>query len=456
MKNLNINLDLVKRNIPLIIIGYFLGLIFLLSYIGFIFVLIVIISIILHQYLPRDDRNFLIRIFFIALTIRLILCISFYFLFIYLNSGGWVFGDEWGISARAWKISQFFKGLNQTWIEYPPGYVDYTVTALLPLHTYGTSGYTYWVAFLYYLFGYITLLPKVINSIVGASLGVIAYLISRELFDTRVARLSMILVTFFPSLVLWSILNLKDIIFIFLSMVSFYLFIKSQKSKNFIYLLILFIVILSELTIRDDISVIIPISIILTYILQLRKKHYNALLIFSFIGIVVIIFLNRAIFIKELRSRIGLLAYRHVGNVNTEGFAYKLLPEKYYLLDADLTSIPFIAILKMFFLGWIYFISVPFPWGIKSLNQLIALPQIILWYGLFVFSLIGLFICIRNKIKISLCLILYIFLMGSIIVLSSGNIGTTFRHRDILTPFFLIFSALAITKLFREQSLYIN
>lgn len=430
-----------------ILLGSLLGLYSLIfPYFNLLVSIVLFIIITIFVFLPKEDRTFALKLFCVALILRLsILVFAYSFT---SKNGGWFFGDEWGISVYAWQIKDSIKevGYPAVWQTPPP--TSIFVRVPVSLGDYGINGYTYWVSLLYSFFGYVTLLPKIINSILGASSGILSYLIARELFNRRVAVLSMILVTFFPSLIFWSVLNLKDTIFILLSMAILYFLIRFQKSKDPVYLPLLIITIFSESTLRSNMLLIILILVICSYIIMLKKHHRNVLILAFFIGLAIFFFLNKAFFLKELKSWLSLLIIRHTGNINTQGFGYKLLPEQYYSMDADLTTIPFIATLKLFFLGWIYFIFVPFPWAINSLSQLVSLPQMIFWYGLFVFSLIGIYLCIRDKIKISFCLILFIFLMGSIIVFSSGNIGTTFRHRDMLTPFFLIFSAFAIVKLF--------
>ena len=59
-------------------------------------------------------------------------------------------------------------------------------------------------------------------------------------------------------------------------------------------------------------------------------------------------------------------------------------------------------------------------------------------------------VAFRYKWRETSIIFVYIIIFGSIIVTHSGNIGTVFRHRDMLTPFFLLFGSLGLLKIFGQ------
>jgi hypothetical protein len=98
--------------------------------------------------------------------------------------------------------------------------------------------------------------------------------------------------------------------------------------------------------------------------------------------------------------------------------------------------------------GAVYFLFTPFPWDMRSLFQLIAYPQIMLWYFLAAAALFG-FLGINKKNAVDAIIIsFFIFFITMMFSLVSGNIGTAFRHRDIVLPLFFVFSSAGLVRLF--------
>ncbi len=113
-------------------------------------------------------------------------------------------------------------------------------------------------------------------------------------------------------------------------------------------------------------------------------------------------------------------------------------------------NISYIDFTEGFFKGWFYFLLTPFPWKIYTKLLIMSYPQVILWYLFVPFVVIGMITAFRYKWRETFIIFAYIIILGSIVVTHSGNIGTVFRHRDMLTPFFLIFGSLGLIKIFGQ------
>jgi len=72
------------------------------------------------------------------------------------------------------------------------------------------SSYTYVLMGLYAVFGHVPLLPKLVNCVLGALAVVIIYEIARRAFRPAVALVAAIGAAVIPSLVLWSVVTLKE------------------------------------------------------------------------------------------------------------------------------------------------------------------------------------------------------------------------------------------------------
>lgn len=433
----------------LILLGTFGGLSFLFSpylvlLVGFIILTVIFINI----FVSKEDWHFILRVFLSTLLLRWIIV----FTIIIFNNGEEInlFGDEVGISRYAWQIQESIKEVGYPAVWATPSPANIPILLPVKLGDYGISSYTYWVAFLYFLYGYVPLLPKLLNTILGASMSVFAYLISKEIFNKRVARLSAILVGFFPSMVLWSCSNLKDTLFIFISMCIIWSFVKFFEKWKKSYLAFTIIAIVFESTVRVDLW--ITITIILLSCIVLLKKPIRKLIICLFVPIYLTLLVLKNHFIYASFQKLILRTiYYHIGHVHSKGLSYTLLPERYYEWGVDLSSLNLLSLLTFIFKSVLYFLLVPFPWYIQSVSQLIIYPQILVWYIFLPFSFLGILLCSKHKIRLSSILILYLCLMTTNIALFSGNIGTSIRHRDIVSPFFLIFSAFGIMNLIKSK-----
>lgn len=442
-----------SKGFLLVLVGVFLGLFFtffpyswLLS--GFIISIGIIIFIFVSD---KKERRFLINLFLWSLILRLAIIIGISI--IAKQNNGWIFGDERGIDTYALQIKESIEEVGYPAVWVGPKIFEVPMRVPVDLSNYySISGYTYWVSTLYFLFGHNVLLPKVINAILGGSLGIFAYFIANEIYHRKVARLSAILVSFFPSLILWSVLNLKDIAFIFLTLVIIWLFIKFIKGPLINrYLFFLVIALILQWTIRTKIIPSLILSLAVSYFILLKKPIRNIFFIAIFAVFIVLFIMKPFYIIAAIHKMIGRLISYHIGHVHTEGISYKLLPDQYYSGHFSLEQVPVTVFIRMLLLSWFYFIFVPLPGQPHNFFQIISIPQMFVWYILFIFTLLGIVTSLRHKIKFSYILISHILILGSNIAIVSGNIGTTFRHRDIFTPLLLIFSAFAIVNLFGKK-----
>lgn len=431
----------------LISLGIFGGLsYFFLPYSALLFGFITLIFIFINIFVSKEDRPFITRVFLCTLLLRLIIIIISYKI-----RGINFFGDEAGISLYAWQIKESIGevGYPAIWVTPSPA----NIAKLIPVHLgdYGISSYTYWVTFLYFLYGYVPLLPKIVNIILGASTTVFAYLISKDIFSKRTARLSAILVGFFPSMIFLSTLNIKDTAFIFISMCIVWSFVKFFKTQKKFYLIFIMILIPLESTIRRDFWIAITLIVFLSGIVLLKKPLRKVVVcLFLAVFLALLILKSQFIYASFQKLILGAMGY-HIGHVHTAGISYNLLPEKYYEWGIDLSSLNLFSLLNFIFKAVLYFLLVPFLWDIRSFFHLLVYPQVFAWYILLVFSFLGMLLCFKHKIRLSSILFFYLCLMTTNIALFSGNIGTSFRHRDMLSPFFLIFSAFGITSLIESK-----
>ena len=90
--------------------------------------------------------------------------------------------------------------------------------------------------------------------------------------------------------------------------------------------------------------------------------------------------------------------------------------------------------------GLWYTVTAPLPWTTTKLSQRMAIPDMLLWYLCVVLGLLGLAVSGKRWPQLVLPLG-YVVAIALLLAMVEGNVGTLFRHRAMLIPFVMIFSA---------------
>ncbi len=113
-------------------------------------------------------------------------------------------------------------------------------------------------------------------------------------------------------------------------------------------------------------------------------------------------------------------------------------------IRANLSALP---------LGVFFSLFAPFPWSpAHTLEQLAAIPEMILWYACLVFAVVGLIVLIRKRdlryaqgAATAAGLILVLGLV-------EANTGTLIRSREMLVPFVLMLTGVGLDATFRRRA----
>lgn len=312
---------------------------------------------------------------------------------------------------------------------------------------YGWSGYLHIIGLFYYLFGYSPISVKFLNCLIGVLTAVFIYKISLN-FNKKTAKIAFSLSIFFPSLIIWSTTNFKDPILSLLSAVSIWAFINFLKNKKIRYLALSFlcIPILPYFT-KMELWLILMASIFLTFavMLYIQKKGLFILVLGIVLFVVLIAFQQQDISIK---TQIRRIYGNHIGHIHTGGIVYKVLDDKYYdqpdlLYEMGAMEFAYSSIKSL-----AHFLFEPFPNRMINSSLFLFYMQIILWYLFLFLAGIGLLRSLVYGYKSYLPLLIFLTLGTIAVALASGNVGTLFRHRDILSPFYFIFTGLGIAYFF--------
>ncbi len=443
----NLKTLFTMKKLLIIFIAIILGLLITFSP-GFLFILILssLMTLAIRFFSDKTERAFLTRIFILGLTLRIFLLLSIFFVLLLLNRWSYnyyevslpfIFQDSSYYTSRSWAITQFgFK--------IPLGRLN---TAAI-LEPYGFNSYLYVMSLFHYLCGFSPISVTFINSLLSVLTGVFYYFIAKEIADKRSARITLFLVVFFPSMVLWSITNLKDSYFIFLTTLAFWAFIKLLKTKQMRYLVLSVFSLVLQSSVRSGFLLLSLFTIGFSYLLI--KKKIKMIYIFM-------LFIILLKFHAPLKNGFDFLKDKvvnyHRGVISSGGFTCRLYDDWVYYGGTGFRTLSYSGLAKGLIKGWFHFLLEPFPWKkTTSILRLLAFPQVIMWYFLLVFSALGILVQLKHDWRKSLVFIIYLLLMGSALCLTGGNIGTDFRMRDMLTPTILLFSSIGMGKIFYFKS----
>jgi hypothetical protein len=92
-------------------------------------------------------------------------------------------------------------------------------------------------------------------------------------------------------------------------------------------------------------------------------------------------------------------------------------------------------------IGFMYLMLAPFPWEAANLRQAITIPEVLIWWAMIPFILIGLAYTVRHRARNALPVLIFTLLLTIAYSLFQGNVGTAYRQRTQIQVFLFIFVA---------------
>lgn len=285
----------------------------------------------------------------------------------------------------------------------------------------------------------------------------IVYYLAKLLFDERVATFASFIYAIMPSIIIISCTNIRFSLSIFSFLLIALFLVRFSETNNFKYLLIVAIGTILFVFFRDKAGapflMILPLILLLTLNIRFRTK-FTLLMMSTFLFIFLA---NKNAFIQyKLVEALQNLVNKQVGFITTaQGNIYKIYDEIVY--SHNIKEIPPLTLLKMlpkaFPKGFIYFIFAPFPWEVTNVARLYAYPEIIFWYFIVPFALLGMTRGLLLKTKEALPIILLCCYFVVILSLVLGNEGIAMRYRALVAPFFYIFGGSILCKFFSSPKI---
>lgn len=432
----------------------------------FIILSLVICGLIYFRSAPKE-RKFLLSIFILALLSRVILSFIYYEASLASGHGVDYFGDAVNYSNNALYITEVItrkdisKHLNEDHylaenVQIARGMFN---NHLPPFYEYQIGPYSYYIAYLYTIFGYEPFLVKLLNCLFASLLCLAVFSMAKELFTLKAGKIAMVITAFFPSLFFWSITSLRDTMLILAITALFWVSMRFQNKPKILYALLFVLLLVIIGNFKRNIIGLLALSVGIPFFIY-KLKFAGKLIVIA------ILMLMSFQVIFNPASRLSKFAYKQFQELRPETLikqqvvntylarsGYLIYPERFYrrfiysLPDEDIENVRPGEYLFGMALGIGYFLFSPFPWHMPTISELITYPQMIIWYFLIACSIAGFLVGLRYKRSKALGIIIFSVLMIVLNSLVEGNKGTMFRHRDMLTPFILIFASAGICRL---------
>ena len=354
--------------------------------------------------------------------------------FLWLNHG------DQGFATMFWGDSGTYDGLGA---EVANGWAHGGGSSLWAetLEGKANRGFIYFVAVIYYVFGRNPLLVQFLNGIIGALTPIIIFEIGLLLYNERVAARAMLFTAFFPQMIFWSAAMYKDAAVMFFIALSMWSVLRLKLRFRLLDLLIYLGASAALIWLRFYIFYVLAVATIAGFWVTQRRSLLFGLItqIFAVAGMLTLLLMtpvgqemisqSRYLDLQQLQSSRSDLAARA-----ESGFA----------VDADVSTVP--GLLHLLPLGVAYLLFAPFPWMVGNLRQVLALPDILVWYALMPALIRGLLSALRHHLKQAIPILVFTTALTLAYGAFLGNAGTAYRQRTQIMMFYFLFIADGLEK----------
>jgi hypothetical protein len=300
-------------------------------------------------------------------------------------------------------------------------------------------GFWYWNGILYWIFGNYRLIPSFMNALLGCLTAITLYGIARRLLVEEVARRALYFALFFPSMILWSSVTVKDTLMVFLLVLGMNSAMRLSQRLSLFHVLVIGGVLSAMLTIRFYMFYMTALAIFLSLtIFSVRRAGRGVMSQLLLAGALTLLvaFLGLQ---NELQSN---LLYFDFSNVSRLRSNLASTSNSGWQGDADVSS-PAKAI-AFAPLGLLFLLFSPFPWQFTGLRPLLTLPEMLLWWSLTPAWVRGFRYALGSRLSELRPVLVFTVILSLAYSTVHGNVGVAFRQRSQIMIFLFLLAALGL------------
>lgn len=307
--------------------------------------------------------------------------------------------------------------------------------------TYEVGYITYLFALFYAAFGFAPAVLSIFNVILSLSTALLMFSIAKRNFNDLTAYISSTLFLFWPTVFYYSASKLKDPLLLFFSCLLLLLWSRNVKIYIKVPLTLFSAAILECL--RTGLGVFFLVAISLQcYLDWASKKKIRFIIPLVFIGVFIIWKFN--MISGGLATFFQTSASMHKGQFESGGHVYSLLGA-----NANFFVYGGKEWLRYLVSAWYHFLFEPLYATSLTIPFLLYSPFKTVFSIFCILAVAGAVKSFNDNrssfIRRQTVFICFGIFYGTVIALSSGNVGTMLRHRDLITPVVFIYGAFFIS-----------
>lgn len=399
--------------------------------VAFVFALAAIVILAIRRY--AEEKEFLIKIFLIALALRMALGVVIQVFELREFFGA----DALGYDANAAHLVDVWMGRAE-------------LTGTLRMQNDPGSG-SFWgmyylTASIYYFLGHNIFAAQSFFAVIGAATAPMVYYCSKMIYDNiKVAKFAAVAVAIFPSFVVWSGQLLKDGLMIFFLVTIMTMVLQLQKKFSYYSLGILLFSLFGILSLRFYIFYMVVVAVGGSFVIGVTNSNRSVLR-----NTVILVMLGLALTMFGIGKRASI-EYEIFGNldrVQTSRSDLAKSANSGFNRDSDVSTAE--GALSAIPEGFAYLYFAPFPWEAANLRQAITIPEVLTWWAMIPFLVYGLMYTIRNKLRTAFPILIFSLLLTLAYSVFQGNVGTAYRQRTQIQVFLFILVAVG-WRVFQEN-----
>lgn len=303
------------------------------------------------------------------------------------------------------------------------------------------QGYYYIVAALYFPFGQLPLLPKLLNAWIGSLAVLELFRLTRLIGGTETAALRAAkFMAFFPSMILWSSLMIRDVWVQWL-LLRLAREIAELKGRRIPSRILSAGVLIWALTMFRSYLLYAAVGpFVLSFIVGRSKDIVRNLLVGSALALALVYFGGQSTGGVEKVQTFDLVELQRLRAWSSSAVA----AESGFANDADVSTVG--GALSLLPTGLAYFFFAPFPWQLGSIRQSLAIPEALFFYTLVPGILAGILFLFRERLADSLGVLLVTMTVTFGYAIGQGNVGTLYRHKAQVIGFYYAYAAIGMER----------
>jgi 4-amino-4-deoxy-L-arabinose transferase-like glycosyltransferase len=334
--------------------------------------------------------------------------------------------------------------------------------------------YPYVLMALYAVFGHTPLLPKLLNASLAALSAVLMMEIARRAFRPAVGTVTGVAAAVLPTLVIWSIVTLKEVLVLFVALVALRALqvlvetpLRSAHAANALIVMAAALALAFDLRTTTCLILFGMLLVVLVTRAQMRPRPW----VVGLSGLVLLVVVVGSLgalrgylsarppagvfedVMLQLRHRRAQEAAAARSQIRSQSDVFTPEGEEIVLAEAASDSAPFNVMLDVIDpLG--YALLSPAPWQVRNLRDAAASGEMLVWYALLGTSLFAWRAEPRpdtHQRLFVVCLILYGVGNWLVLAASEGNLGNLLRHRVMLTPTLVILGSAGLVWLWSRM-----